>query len=94
MQHDAASREYEIALQALANSQGSTLVASENAKSGMRHERIIRDAARNETPVQAWNAMQVQGAIPGTVLEIHVARNEMEYCTKLYWKFTKRNMSC
>ena len=90
MQSDAATQAYEAALLALAAQTHVTLQVSERAMTGNRHQRVVRDAARNESPMEAWQVMQTQGAMPGTTLEFKVAHSAMEYCTKLYWKYTPK----
>jgi hypothetical protein len=83
------TRAFEIALQNLAQKSNVLLSVSDDAMSGMRHQRIIHDAARNETPEEAWRAMQSQGALSGTHLHIKVNHDPMGYLTQLYWKSSK-----
>ncbi len=80
---------FEITLQQLARENEVTLHVSENAMHGMRHQRIIRDATKNQSPQEVWECMRLQGAVPGTSLEFKVDEKIMDYCTTLYWKFIK-----
>ena len=82
--------QYRESLQMLAEQHNVILEISEDATRGMRHQRIIKDSFKTETPLQVWKQMQQQGATSGAHLRMQIQlKDYKEPIIVLCWKFRK-----